>query len=180
MVPKDLHCIDGLVQSTSGRQTDGNGDLYDYIMIADHPLKKAFVPHPLQNYLDSDEAQTFYITRTNGLNIVTAIETTGGLSYASPLRFPINPQSIIALIGGAFLLFFFAMIGMTPDQRATGLNIGLVVFILSLVLAWAANVGPRINRKVNGNVLALKQDSTHVASTSRSTSAGPQYAATRP
>lgn len=85
-VGKNIFTLSGIVTNRSGHRTDANvGDVYEYLYVEDQLLKKTIVPHPLQNYLFSNQAQKIYLTKISGTHIITAIETDGGIKYANPL-----------------------------------------------------------------------------------------------
>lgn len=156
MEPKELFEITGAVGATGGRIVDQIGDGYEYVIINDEAFQRVIVPHPLQNYLMSNEEQTFFITKYRNANILTAIDRAGGIKLSSPLAIGLSKNTILAVVFGFIFLFFCSNIGMTPQQASQGFKIGLGLFFVCLILAWLSNVGPRMANAVNHNIAFLR------------------------
>jgi hypothetical protein len=158
-IGKDIFTVSGKVTNGSGCDTNANvGDVYKYIYIGDQLLQKTIVPHPLPNYLFSDQTQKIFVTKSRGVHIITAIETADGMKYAAPLGH-LDRKSWVKVLP-VFLLLTSPLscaFGGVPIGNP-GPIITLIVLASGFCYLAARSFGAanRAWRQVDQNVISLK------------------------
>lgn len=156
-IGKDIFVTSGRITEFGGHVSDPDfGDVYEYILLGDTPLKKVILPHSLKRHISSKIDQNLYFTKYRGALVLTDIGEGQDGKVASTLQFAISKKSIFLLIVGLLCAFLSLQAGLYPHAEIF-LVLALAILVFVAFHFYNGNSFYFLSKKVNENAALLKR-----------------------